>query len=83
MSRNSETDWARVDATTDAEIDTSDIPEMSESFFSGAALRLPGGTVSVPVKVPPDVLAWYRAQGEGYEERMAAALRIYADAHRT
>jgi uncharacterized protein (DUF4415 family) len=82
MSGKSETDWVRVDTESDAEIDTSDIPEMPESFFPGAMLRMPDGTVKVPVKVPPEVLAWYLSQGEGYEERMAAALRIYADAHR-
>ena len=27
-------------------------------------------------------LAWFHAQGEDYEQKMAAALRIYAEAHK-
>jgi hypothetical protein len=30
---NSKTDWARVDAMTDEEIDTSESPELTEQFF--------------------------------------------------
>lgn len=35
------TDWERVDRLSDEEIDTSDIPELNESFFAKARLRLP------------------------------------------
>lgn len=35
------------------------------------------------VKVDPDVLAWFKAQGDDYEHRMSAALRIYAEAHQS
>jgi hypothetical protein len=41
MNNPSGTDWARVDALTDDEIDTSDIPPMTEEFFAKATLRLP------------------------------------------
>jgi hypothetical protein len=41
MNNPSETDWARVDAMTDDEIDTSDIPPLTEEFFARAKLRLP------------------------------------------
>lgn len=37
----SKTDWARVSAQTDAEIDTSEFPPLDETFFAGARLRLP------------------------------------------
>jgi hypothetical protein len=30
---NSKTDWARVDAMTDEEINTSESPELTEQFF--------------------------------------------------
>ena len=35
----------------------------------------------VLVQVDPKTLAWFQAQGEDYEQKMAAALRIYAEAH--
>ena len=33
------------------------------------------------VQVDSDVLDWFKAQGENYEQRINAALRIYAEAH--
>ena len=78
----SQTDWARVDAMTDEEIDTSDIPPLTEEFFKNATWRMPKPSVAVTVRVEPEVLSWFQAQGENYDLRMAAALRIYAQAHR-
>lgn len=82
MNKPSETDWTRIDAMTDDQIDTSDIPPLAEDFFKRANMRMPNGRVAVTVQVDPDVLAWFKAQGEGYEKRMNAALRIYAEAHK-
>jgi uncharacterized protein (DUF4415 family) len=81
MNKPSETDWARIDAMTDEDIDTSDIPPLSEDFFKRAKVRMPEHRVAVSVQVDPDVLAWFKAQGEDYPQRMNAALRIYAEAH--
>ena len=81
-SRPSETDWARIDAMTDEEIDTSDIPPLTDEFFKNATWRMPKPSVAVTVRVEPEVLSWFQAQGENYDLRMAAALRIYAQAHR-
>ena len=64
------------------EIDTSDIPPLTEEFFKRATVRLPRHTVTVTIRVDPDVLAWFKAQGEDCEQRMQAALRIYAEAHK-
>ena len=33
------------------------------------------------LRVDADVLAWFRAQGEGYQTRMNALLRAYMEAH--
>jgi len=41
LKKKSETDWARVDRMTDAEIDTSDIPPLDEAFFERAIKVLP------------------------------------------
>ncbi|HEX9917891.1 MAG TPA: BrnA antitoxin family protein [Pyrinomonadaceae bacterium] len=66
---------------TDEEIDTSDIPPLDEAFFADAKLRVPE-KVSVTVSVDADVLEWFRAQGEEFQQRINAALRIYAEAHK-
>jgi hypothetical protein len=41
MNSTSRTDWARIDAMTDEDIDTSDIPPLTDEFFSKAKLRMP------------------------------------------
>lgn len=81
LNKPSETNWTRVDAMTDEEIDTSDIAPLDEAFFADAKLRVPG-KVSVTVSVDADVLEWFRAQGEEFQQRVNAALRIYAEAHK-
>lgn len=41
LNRQSATDWARIDQMTDEEIDTSDIPPLTDAFFAKAKWRLP------------------------------------------
>jgi len=79
---SSETDWARVRALTDAEIDTSDIPSLDDAFFEHARLRLPssGELVEVTLHLEPQVLRWFQRQGAEFEREINAALRIYAEA---
>ncbi|MGB3295777.1 MAG: hypothetical protein WBB01_22565 [Phormidesmis sp.] len=82
MNNTSETNWEKVDSLTEKEIDTSDIPPLSEDFFGKSRWWKPVDPLNVLVQVDPNTLAWFHAQGEGYEKKMAAALRIYAEAHR-
>ena len=82
MSKHSETNWARVDALDDASIDTSDIPPLSDSFFSRAKLRPAPPPVHVTLDMDPEVLAWFQSQGVEWEQRINAALRLYAETHR-
>lgn len=80
--KRSETNWAEADALTDDTIDTSDIPPLTESFFERATLRVPRQPIAVTLQVDPDVVAWFKSQGDGWERRMHAALRMYVEAHR-
>ena len=41
MNNFSETNWERIDAMTEEDIDTSDIPPLDDSFFATAQLRMP------------------------------------------
>ena len=85
MNNSSKTDWERIDAMSDDEIDTSDSPILDESFFATAQLRLPkdSSLVTVTLGVDADVLKWYAAQGDEFQTRINAALRIYAEAHQS
>jgi uncharacterized protein (DUF4415 family) len=61
----------------DSDIDTSDIPELSEAFWKDA-VRNPfykPRKTSTTVRIDADVLAWLRAAGPGYQSRINAILR--------
>ena len=80
MSNTSRTDWSRIDAMTDEDIDTSDIPPLSDEFFSKAKLRMPiSSETTVAVTIDSETLEWFQSQGEKAQNHMAAALRIYAE----
>lgn len=53
MSNTSKTNWERVDALSEADIDTSDIPAQGEEFFARSHWRLP----QPAVLLEPDVAA--------------------------
>ena len=57
LRKPSETNRAKVEEMTDEKVDTSDISPLSEEFFTGARLRMPGKKVSVILDVDADVLA--------------------------
>ncbi len=82
LKKPSETNWARVEEMTDEEIDTSDIPPLDEAFFANARLRMPENKVSITLNIDADVLEWFKAQGEEFQQRINAALKIYAEAHK-
>ena len=83
MSNTSKTDWARIDAMMDDEIDTSDIPPLTDEFFARAKLRMPISKINtVAVPIDPETLAWFRSKGKESDQHMAAALKIYADAQK-
>ncbi|MEH2069499.1 BrnA antitoxin family protein [Nostoc sp. PA-18-2419] len=82
MNNSSKTNWDKVDSLTEDEIDTSDIPPLTEEFFDKSRWWKPVTPMNVLVQVDPDTLAWFQSQGEDYEKKMAAALRIYAEAHK-
>ncbi|MGI8655777.1 MAG: BrnA antitoxin family protein [Pyrinomonadaceae bacterium] len=85
-SKKSQTDWARVDAMKDKEIDFSDTPEVSPEMFARAIVRR--GLKPVPrkaqltLRMDSDVLEWFRKQGQGYQTKINALLRAYMDAHK-
>ncbi len=82
LKNTSQTNWEKLEAMTDEEIDTSDIPPLDEKFFANAQLRMPRDKIAVTVSVEKDVVDWYQSQGEESKALMSAALKIYAEAHR-
>lgn len=75
----SRTDWARIDAMPDEEIDTSDSPPLDEAFFADAKLRMPQAKPSITIRLEPDILDWFKGHGKGYQTRINAVLRKYVE----
>lgn len=86
ISPASETDWERLRVLEDGDIDDSDIPEPTAEEFARAVLRKGLAPVlpkrQVTLRLDGDVLAWFRAQGAGYQTRINQLLRAYMEAHR-
>lgn len=80
-SKRSLTDWNRLADPSDKDIDYSDIPPLDDSFFEQATWRLPDRREKVTLRLDKDVLAWFRSQGDQYQERINAILRAYKKAH--
>lgn len=79
----SRTDWDRIDAMSDEDIDTSDMPPLTEEELTRSWWRFPAPMRSVVTELAVDenTLAWFQSQGQDYPQRMRAALRLYAEAH--
>jgi uncharacterized protein (DUF4415 family) len=77
--RQSRTDWKRIDALGDGDIDFSDIPKLGPEFFANAILW-PGTKEQITLRLDPDVLKFFRKQGRGYQTTINAVLRRYMEA---
>ena len=75
------TDWKRVDALRDEDIDLSDSPEITPDMFARATVRRAPTEERRAVQLDADLFAWFKAQGEGYQQRINAILRAYKEAH--
>lgn len=86
ISSNSQTDWQRLDAMTDEDIDLSDCPEVTPELFAKAVVRrgLPAAKnkAQVTLRIDRDVLEWFKSQGRGYQTQINALLRAYMEATR-
>jgi len=81
--RNSGTRWKAVDRLRESDVDTSDIPPLDEAFLRSATIRLPEPKASITIRLDREVLDWFRSQGDGYQTRINAVLRMYVKAQRT
>ena len=79
--RRSRTDWKRVDALRDEDIDFSDIPEQGANFFA-RAIVWPGPKKQITLRLDPDVLTFFRKQGRRYQTTINAVLRKYMEARK-
>ena len=77
------TDYARLDAMTEEELEASiDKDEEGEFDWSTARVGIPQPKQQLTVRFDRDVVEWFKAQGAGYQTRMNAVLRSFVEAQR-
>jgi uncharacterized protein (DUF4415 family) len=82
----SKTDWARVDAMTEAELEAAiasdpDWADLPPDWYKHATPHYPDALrKQVRLRLDPDLLAWFKRQGPGYQARINAALRAFVEA---
>jgi uncharacterized protein (DUF4415 family) len=81
--KRSKTNWAKIDALKDKDIDTSDIPEQGKEFFKRAVIRLPESKTAVTIRLDRQVVEWFKKQGPGYQTRINALLRAYMESQKS
>lgn len=62
-------------------IDYSDIPETDENFWKNATVHLPKPKQSLTIRLDPEIVAWFKEEGPGYQTKINAVLSSYVKAH--
>jgi uncharacterized protein (DUF4415 family) len=76
-----QTDWARVDALTEEELEASiDYEEEGYPIWETARAIPDPRKQQITLRLDGDVIEWFKSQGPGYQTRMNAALRSYMQA---
>jgi uncharacterized protein (DUF4415 family) len=83
----SETDWARVDALTDEDIERAVADDPDQSFWTdedwaNARVVWPQGKAPVTLRLDRDIIAWFKLHGSGYQTRINAVLRGFVEAQK-
>ena len=79
----SRTDWKRVDAMSEAELqasiaaDSDDVHE--EMDWTKAVIGLPPRKQDIHIRIDSDILQWFRKSGPGYQTRMNNVLRAFVN----
>ncbi len=79
----SKTNWAKVDAMTDADIARLTKDDPDENLEWGEwQVGIPLPKQHLNLRIDADVLAWFKRQGRGYQTRMNAVLKAYVTAQK-
>jgi uncharacterized protein (DUF4415 family) len=74
------TDYERLDAMTDEDIDFSEIPPITDEMFGRGVVRhnvLTQTKEELTLRIDTDVLQWFQNQGKGWETLINFLLRRY------
>lgn len=76
--RLSKTRFSEIENLPEDRIDTSEIPELSDDFWEHARRIVPENYL----QIDPEILEWFKGQGQDYYTQMNTVLRAYMEAHR-
>ncbi|UAJ74028.1 BrnA antitoxin family protein [Synechocystis sp. PCC 7339] len=71
----SRTNWSALESLSDEDIDYSDIPPLTDSFFERAKLVIPSTQAKNLVEIDSDLIQWFKSKGEDYSNLINEALR--------
>ena len=74
------TDWDRVDAMDDKDIDVAEHPEWTDKDFAVAKRQGPQKAPKkepVSIRLSPEVVAYFKSTGKGWQTRLDDVLREY------
>lgn len=83
--RKSQTDWARIDALTEEEIEAAarSDPHWNDLLdldWSKVEITRPARKQPISIRLDEDVLDFFKRDGAGYQKRINAVLRSYVTA---
>lgn len=79
---NSKTDFARLDRLADADIEAAaaadpDNPLLTDQQLASLEVVIPTPKRAISIRLDDNVIAWFKAQGPGYQTRISAVLKAY------
>ncbi|MBB4063451.1 BrnA antitoxin family protein [Gellertiella hungarica] len=83
----SKTDWARVEAMTDEEIEAAikDDPDWEgweDIDWSKAVWVVPRVKRAISIRLDSDIIEFFKKEGPGYQSRMNDVLRFYMESRK-
>ena len=85
--QQSQTNWEKIDAMEDKDINLSELSEVSPEKFARAIVRKGLKPIAkktqITLRIDTDVLNWFKAQGQGYQTNINALLKAYKDANQS
>ncbi|WP_417628819.1 BrnA antitoxin family protein [Pararhodobacter aggregans] len=76
------TDWDRVRRNDEAGVEPEPDEDEFEVDWTSARVVTPEPKQMISLRLDPDILAFFKAEGRGYQTRINAVLRAYMEAQK-
>jgi uncharacterized protein (DUF4415 family) len=70
-----------IESIPDSAIDTSEIPELDDRFWTHAKMVKPITKKAISIRIDEDILDWFKSQGRNYQTMINTVLRSYVEHH--